>query len=181
MTDTRISTISKTYAKSLVDIASESDSFDYFKSQMEKCLDVLNSSEDLKIVMENSSISNIKKIDILNEIFMSKIDNKILNLLKLLVEKHRFNEFQSIYKAYCKMIDEKSNKTNVVIISAVDLNFEQKTNILFKLEHKLQCEVIPEWNTDSNIIAGLIFKFGDCVIDTSLRSKIKNLSKTISR
>lgn len=181
MTEKRISTISKTYAKPLVDIASENGSFDYLKEQMEKVLEVLNSSEDLKIVLNNSSISAIKKTEMLEEIFGKKIDAKILNLIKILIEKHRFNEFKTIYQAYCQMVDKKSNKTNVEIISAVKLNFEQKTNVLFKLEHKLNCEVIPQWNVDSNIIAGLIFKFEDCVIDTSLRSKIESLRKSISR
>ena len=60
-------------------------------------------------------------------------------------------------------------------------DFETKTNILFKLEHKLNCEIVPHWHTDKNIIAGLTFKFDDYVIDTSIRNKIENLSKNISR
>ena len=61
------------------------------------------------------------------------------------------------------------------------MNFETKSNILFKLERKLQCEVIPHWSIDENIIAGLQFKFDDYVIDSSVRNKIENLSKNISR
>ena len=78
-------------------------------------------------------------------------------------------------------MDNMSNKKNVEIVSSIELNFETKSNILFKLERKLQCEVIPHWSIDENIIAGLQFKFDDYVIDSSVRNKIENLSKNISR
>ena len=90
-------------------------------------------------------------------------------------------EFDSILTSYNDKIDRLANIKNVEIISAIDLNFETKTNILFKLEHKLNCEIVPHWHTDKNIIAGLTFKFDDYVIDTSIRNKIENLSKNISR
>lgn len=177
----RISTVSKNYAQALLEIAAEHDSYEHIKNQLEEVAQVLHSSKDLQIVMSNSSISAAKKIDILNDIFGSKIDNKILNFLKLLVEKNRFMEFDSILTSYNDKIDRLANIKNVEIISAIDLNFETKTNILFKLEHKLNCEIVPHWHTDKNIIAGLTFKFDDYVIDTSIRNKIENLSKNISR
>lgn len=177
----RISTVSKNYAQALLEIAAENNSYEQIKHQLEEVAQVLHSSKDLQIVMSNSSISAAKKIDILDSIFGSKIDKKILNFLKLLVEKNRFMEFDSILTSYNDKIDKLANIKNVEIISAIDLNFEMKTNILFKLEHKLNCEIVPHWRTDKNIIAGLTFKFDDYVIDTSVRNKIENLSKNISR
>ena len=101
--------------------------------------------------------------------------------MKLLVEKNRFDEFESIVIAFNDYLDKKSNKKTVEIISPIKLNFETKSNILFKLEHKLNCEVVPHWTVDESIIAGLAFKFDDYVIDTSIRNKIENLCKNISR
>lgn len=181
MAECKVSTISKNYAKALFDVASENGSFDYFKTQLLEIQSVLESSSDLRIVMANSSISASKKVEILDSLFVGKVDVKILNFLKLLVEKNRFNEFDSIINSYIDIMDNMSNKKNVEIVSSIELNFETKSNILFKLERKLQCEVIPHWSIDENIIAGLQFKFDDNVIDSSVRNKIENLSKNISR
>ena len=85
------------------------------------------------------------------------------------------------FKDVLNEVNKKSNKKNVEIISPIELNFETKSNVLFKLEHKLNCEVVPRWTVDEDIIAGLTFKFDDYVIDTSIRNKIENLSKNISR
>ena len=56
-----------------------------------------------------------------------------MNFLKLLVEKNRFGEFDSIVTSFNEFLDKKSNKKNVEVISPIELNFETKSNILFKL------------------------------------------------
>lgn len=174
-----ISTISKHYATALLEVAKELNKTNEINSQLNAITDVINSSEDFRIVMANSAISTAKKIEILDDIFREKIDKKLLNFLKILVEKNRFNEFNEIKEIFEDEISKLSNKVKVEITSPIPLNFENKTNVLFKLEHKLNCEVIPSWKIDNNLIAGLKFKIGDCVIDTSIRSKIEKLSKEI--
>lgn len=181
MVESKVSTVSKNYAKALLEVAEELNSLDLFKQQLDEIESVLQSSKDFQIVMDNSSISASKKIEILSAILGGKIDEKLLNFLKLLVEKNRFDEFESIVISFNAYLDKKSNKKTVEIISPINLNFETKSNILFKLEHKLNCEVVPKWTVDESIIAGLAFKFDDYVIDTSIRNKIENLCKNISR
>ena len=88
MTECRVSTVSKNYAKALLDVADEFNSLDLIKTQLDDIKSVLQSSKDLQIVMENSSISSAKKIEILTSIFGNKIDEKLMNFLKLLVEKN---------------------------------------------------------------------------------------------
>ena len=181
MTETLISAISKNYATALMDVASENNSYEKFETQLGQIYDVLNSSNDLQIVMTNSSISTEKKIQILSEIFDGKIEKKLINFLKILVEKNRFNEFAAIKKSFSDMVQKLSNKKTVEITSPIKLNFENKTNVLFKLEHKFNCEILPVWKVDKSLIAGLTFKYDDCVIDTSIRAKLENLSKNINR
>lgn len=175
MNKTMISTISKTYAKALLEIGNKNQ----LKQELEEIINVINSSSDLKIVMANSSISISKKLEILDSIFNSKISPKLLNFLKILVEKNRFNELEAIFEAYNEMLEDLSNTKTVEITSPIELNFENKSNVLFKLEHKLGCEIKPVWKIDNSLIAGLTFKIDDCVIDTSIRAKLENLSKNI--
>ncbi len=178
--DVKITAISKIYAKALFDSANRTESL-ALKGKLRDIIEIFNSSADLRIVMQNSSIALSKKLEILDEIFRDKFDAKLVNLLKLLVEKGRFNELESISAAYEEIIDSDSNIKKVVITSPIRLNFENKTNILFKLEHKLGCEIQPQWVVDESIIAGLVFKIDDRVIDTSIRAKLENLCKKIMR
>ncbi len=176
-----ISAISQKYADALTKCATELGGANHFGHQLNEISEVIDSSEDLKIIMSNFSVSISKKLEILNEIFNGKIDQKLLNFLKILVEKGRFDEFKAIKYAYEKNIQKILNIKTVEVTSPIKLNFENKSNILFKLEHKLNCEIKPVWKVDDSLIAGLTFKFDDCVIDTSIRTKLENLSKTILR
>ena len=181
MTRTQISSISKNYANALLTSAKESNSTELIKQQFEQIIETINISYDLKVVMDNSSVTYTKKKEILDELFSGKIDIKILNLLKILVEKNRFSEIQNIYSAYVEMTEKLSNTKNVEIISSVNLDDKVKDKILNKLQEKLNSNIVPNWQTDENIIAGLIFKIDDYVIDTSVASKLTNLGKNILR
>lgn len=87
MADNRISTVSKNYANALIQIAEDSNSYELIKTQLLEIQKVFVSSADLSVVMANTSISSANKIDILESVFANKIDVKLLNFLKLLVEK----------------------------------------------------------------------------------------------
>ena len=173
--------ISKNYAQALLETAAETDSYSTYSKQLEDVSNALKNSTDLRIVMDNSAISTAKKIEIIDEIFKNKIDSKLLNFIKILIEKGRFGEFEAIKEIFNGELTKISNKKRVEITSPIKLNFENKTNVLFKLEHKLNCEVLPEWKVDESLIAGLMFKIDDCVIDTSVKSKLENLRKEIIR
>lgn len=178
---TVISEIAKNYAKALAEKAAENNCLDLYSNQLYQISEIFEKSNDLRVVISNTAISINKKIEILDTIFRNKIDPNLLNFIKILVEKNRFNEFDSILESYSNMLDNKTSKKKVEIISPIKLNFENKSNVLFKLEHKLNCEIIPKWTVDESIIAGLVYKFDDYVIDTSIRAKLKNFSKVINR
>jgi F-type H+-transporting ATPase subunit delta len=181
MVKTLISSVSKNYSKALLDVAQTDNLVQNFKTELLEVEKVFESSTDLQIVMKNSSISIGEKIEILESVFGGKINQKILNFIKILVEKHRFDEFSAIVTSYCEMTEKLSNKKTVEVISPIKLNFENKSNVLFKLEHKFNCEINPIWTVDNSLIAGLAFKFDDTVIDTSIKAKLENLSKKINR
>jgi len=181
MKNNKISLISQNYAKALMDISMSDKSFATVSADISKAFDTINSASDLKLVMDNSSISVSKKIEIIDDIFKGKIDLNVLNLLKILVEKGRFNELENIILAYNEMADDIEKRKNVEIISSFDLDADVKGQILNKLEKKLNSDVIPHWTVDESIIAGLVFKFGDYVIDTSVKSKLENLSMYMLR
>ncbi len=181
MENTNITKSSKIYAQSLFDIALEKNVVEIFKEQLFQISETIENSADLKVVMANSAVSVGKKSEIITEIFSEKIDNNLLSFLKILIDKNRFSELKAIIKHYCYLMQEKQNIKEVEIICAIEPNNDTKNNIVRILEEKLHRNVTPTWTLDEDIIAGLIFKFDDNVIDTSIKTKIENLAREISR
>lgn len=167
----QISISAITYAKSLF----EADNNVF--SDLNTVLDVINSSKDFELTMLNPSISLQTKYEIIDEIFKKELSEKVLNFIKILVEKNRFNEFEQIVRAYANELDNSNNIKRVKVVSAIELSNEQKQKVTEKLEKRLQKTIKPEWIVDTDIIGGLIIKIDDDVIDTSLKNKLDKLSK----
>lgn len=150
-----------------------------FDADLKTILDVIKENADFVNVISNPAIDKSAKYSVIDEIFAGKIDSDVLKFLKILVEKSRFNEFESIYDCYLLKVQASKDIRQVEIVSAIPLVEIRKREIKEKLSEKLGKKIIPEWVTDENIIAGLIFKIGDDVIDTSLKKSLDNISKNI--
>jgi len=166
-----ISTASKTYAKSLIEADKNA------LSDLITVNDVINSSKDFVLTMNNPTISLDTKYEILDEIFKKELSEKVLNFIKILVEKNRFNEFEQIIQAYSDEIDVINNIKRVEVVSAVELSKIQKQKTIEKLQTRLNKEVKVNWAVDTTIIGGLVIKIDDDVIDTSLKNKLDKLSR----
>ncbi len=180
MTNTKITSIAKNYADSLIKLG-ESGTLDYKEifENLNTVTDILENSPDLVFVIENPSVPDIKKYELIDAIFVNQVNSYIKNFIKILIEKRRFKEFKGITAAYFEKFDEINNLKRVEIISATDLNEEIKNKITDKLNKKLNKNISAVWHTDKDIIAGLVIKVDDNVIDTSLKNKLENLNKNM--
>ena len=102
-----------------------------------------------------------------------------MDFMKILIEKKRFKEFSQIYRAYIDKLNEIYNIQPVTIISAIELSEKDKLQVIQKLENKLQKTVKPDWELDNDIIAGLVIKIDDNVIDMSIKNRLAKLKKDL--
>lgn len=174
--------IAQRYAQSLVEIVNDGKlSYEKISADFNLIKSTLAQSKDLDTFLTNPLISNEDKKEILTEIFSKEIDSLMLNFLKVLVDKNRFQVFGEIVDSYNLTLDKINKVSRVKIVSAVQLSENLKDKLKEKLENKLQKTVTLDWEIDSEIIAGLVIKMGDNIVDTSLKHKLEDLSKSISK
>lgn len=150
-----------------------------FEDDLLTILEVLKTSADFKNIMSNPAIDLNVKFSILDEVFQGKVDEKVLQFIKILIEKNRLNELDGILTSYTQLVREYNNIKEVEIDSAIELSDDFKTKIKDRLTEKLNKTIIPLWKTDSEIISGLIFKIDDDIIDVSLKNKVESIGKNI--
>ncbi len=176
----RISISAKNYAEALIEIARDGVmTYNEIYEDLNSVQEILDMAPELSEVLKNPTVSYDIKADITDEIFQKEVHASIVNFLKILIEKNRFQEFSRIRAAYINKLNKINNIQPVSVTSAVELTGEQKKSITGKLEEKLRKQVQPCWNIDENIIAGLVVKINDDVIDTSLKNKINKISKEL--
>lgn len=170
------------YADALVKIAQEGKlTFIKISTDLATIKDILNQSKDLDTFLTNPLTSIDDKKEIVEKVFSSEIDALIVNFLKVLVDKNRFSAFNEIFDSYNKYLDNINNISRVKVTSAVKMSKETESRLKEKLEAKLKKNVVLDLSIDSNIIAGLVIKIGDNVVDMSLKHKLEDLNKSITR
>ena len=180
MNSIQISTTAKNYADALKELAQDNQiSYDDILKNLECVLEICKTSNDLQNVLNNPSISDETKFSIIDEVFHRDIDKKIVDFIKVLIEKKRFNELDGITEAYKKELDNIKNIQRVDVISAISLNDDFKNRITEKLQKRLNKDIIANWIVNEEIIGGLVVKIDDDIIDSSLKNKLENLSKNL--
>ena len=176
-----ISKTSVIYANALYDVAQEQKITDKIGKQLTDVCEIFESSSELQGVICSPVVAVSKKFEIVDDIFKNICDKTLLNFIKILIEKDRFSEINAITKAYYDLCNQKLNIKKVEVVSSCELDSDKKVTIKNLLNKKLNADVNVEWCTDKSIIAGLVFKYDDKVVDTSLRTKLNNISKNLLR
>ncbi len=180
MTNTKNTLIAQRYAEALVEIAKDGKlTFEKISTDLNLINEILTQSTDLGTFLNNPITSIEDKKEIINKVFSQEIDPLIVNFLKVLVDKNRFNTFNDILDAYNESLDDINNISRIQVTSAVAMNEDAKNKLKTKLETKLKKNVILDLDINSNIIAGLVIKIGDNIIDMSLKNKLESLSKVL--
>lgn len=182
MANTKNTLIAERYSDALVKIAKDGKlTYEKISDNLNLIKEILTQSKDLKEFLINPLISLEDKKEIIDKVFSSEIDILIINFLKVLVDKNRFNTFDEILDSYNKSLDNINNISRVKVTSAVAMTEEAKKKLKNKLEEKTKKNVILDLDINSDIIAGLVIKIGDNVVDMSLKHKLEDLSKNILR
>ena len=176
----QISLSAKNYSKALVEMVRDNViSFEDLSKDLATVSEILETSQDLRLTLENQTVSEEVKSQIVEEVFKNEVHPQVVSFLKVLIDKNRFSEFSQIKADYEIKLDDVNKIQAVEITSAVELSEEYRERILQKLSEKLQKNIRPNWKVDENIIAGLIYRINDNVIDTSIKSKLDKLNKNL--
>lgn len=171
-----MTTSSKNYAGALAEIADDNIiSYDEIKNDLNTISVIIKNSPDLKSVLENITIATDVKNSIIDEVFKNQINEKLVNFLKILTNKNKFDEFDEIKSDFESIYNDVNNIKLVEVTSAVELTQEQKNRVTEKLQAKLNKQIKANWLLNSDIIGGLIIKIDDNVINSSLKNKLEKL------
>ncbi|PIR66917.1 MAG: ATP synthase F1 subunit delta [Parcubacteria group bacterium CG10_big_fil_rev_8_21_14_0_10_36_14] len=100
------------------------------------------------------------------------IENIINNFLKLLKEKSQLHRMDKIIVEFEKIYNEKNNIAKLKIKSAFPLD----SQVVDKIAEALKLKKYElETSIDKELIGGFVAKYGDTLIDTSIKNNLKEL------
>jgi len=170
-------TIARPYAQAAFDYAVESKTVAQWQEMLMFTAEV-SKNETVKSLLTGSMAAQ-QLAEIFNGVCGEQLDQQGQNLVKVLAENRRLQAFPEISVMFNQLKADFDKEIDVDIFSAVKLNKQQQTDISKSLEKRLARKVKLNCSVDPELIAGVLIKAGDTVIDGSLRSKLNRLSDAL--
>lgn len=172
--------VSKTYGEALFNLAVEEQTLTSIAEEAEAVLEVFAANQELMKLLNHPKIVKEEKISVVENIFKGRVSDTIVGFLVLIVEKGRYNDMDAIFSYFLEQVREFHHIGVAYVTSAIPLTEQQKEAIQNRLlattsyiQFKMNYEV------DQSLIGGLVIRIGDRVIDSSIRSKINTIAKSL--
>ena len=171
----------KRYATALFDLAASEGAMAKYEEEVKVIVKALHDEPDFMAVLQDHKVTRENKINIVETVFTDKVSSPIVGLLALLVNKGRQSEILNVLEAFLDMVKAESGIIKAVVTSAIPLKEAQLEALREKLEASTKSKIELETIVDSSIIAGLVVRVGDKVVDASYKGEMQTLKKQLSK
>ncbi len=173
------SQVAKVYAKALLEVGQDSKQTEEFVSELKDILSILLANEDIWNFLISPQFSKANKLNSLEKALKGKASEQILSFLSILIKNDRIFYLSDIYTQFSALNDKVNNILRVTLQSAAPLSNENLSEITkwFLDEYKMKAEIVTVVRPE--LVGGVVIYFDDKVIDGSIQSNLKNISKSI--
>ena len=172
--------IAAVYARSLFEVAKDSDKLDDIRSRLGEFSDALAESHELQVFFFSPYFSTQEKEDGLDKA-LEGADPIFENFLKLLIENHRMPVLLRVRRAFEDLWREENKLLPVQITSAVELDKKTVEQIGDKIAEQTGRKIELSARVQPEILGGIVVRVGNAVLDASVRNRLESLRREVAR
>jgi F-type H+-transporting ATPase subunit delta len=162
-----------TYAKSLLELATERKMAEDTGQQLLAIRQVLESNREFAEYLRDPGISRQERIATINRIFGGRASDLVLKFLGVLGEHDRLRLLVEIENAYADLYEEQVGNVEVDVTSVSALSPEQVELVRQRVSAALGKNAVVHQYVDASILGGLVLRVQDKMIDASVRYQLK--------
>lgn len=174
--------VSKTYGEALYEAAMESGE-DKAAELMEeiRCVnELLAQNPQFDELMNHPGIPKQDKLRVVEEVFQGRVSDELAGFLKIVVSKERYKDLPDIFAYFTDRVKALQKIGVAYVTTAVKLGEGQKKALEAKLLQTSGYKKVElHYDVDSTIIGGMIIRINDRVVDSSIRTKLNDLTKQL--
>jgi F-type H+-transporting ATPase subunit delta len=172
--------IGQVYARALFEAAMDNGVLDPIQEQLSIWADALGENKQLQTFFFSPRFSSTEKKDAIRKIIDGG-DERFLNFLELLAERHRLPATFRIRRAFDELWREEHKLLPVEVTSAVQLDEALVSSIGERIETQTGRRIELTSRVDPDIIGGLVLRVGNKVLDASIHGRLERLRRQITR
>lgn len=171
-------TVARPYAKAAFDFAVEHQSVERWQDMLAFAAEVTKNEQMAEL------LSGALAPETLAESFIAvcgeQLDENGQNLIRVMAENNRLNALPDVLEQFIHLRAASEATSEVVeVTSATALSEEQLSKISAAMEKRLSRKVKLNCKIDKSVMAGVIIRAGDMVIDGSVRGRLERLADVL--
>ena len=165
----------------MFELALENGTEDVLFDEAKTFLEVIRSDDELVKFMKHPKIVKEEKMKTGKNIFEGHFSKVFAGFLLVLIQKDRFAEIDKTLEYFIGRMKEHKKIGVAYVSTAADLSDVQKEKVNARLLETTDFETIEmNYTVDESLLGGMVIRIGDRVVDTSIKNKLRELSKQLS-
>ena len=167
------------YAQALYELASESGQVEQIEKELQAMDALLKESKVLQKLMLHPGVSiNLKK-RLVDSVLVHECSHLMKKFLYVLIDKRRERLLGFLFASYRHVVRKVKGIVMTEVQSTIQLTDDHLARLKTRLEKVLEKEIEITATINPEILGGLVIRFGDKLIDGSVRYKLAKLKKKL--
>ncbi len=174
-----LTTIARPYAAAVFSLAEQEEQLAKWSEQLGFLAAVVE-DRDMQTFLSNPKITDDQMVEVMLGVAEGQLTHSGVNFVKVLGENQRMMAMVAISERFETLKARAEAKVEVDVYSAYALNAKAQKVIEDSMAKRLGSDVIVNKHIDRDLIAGVVIKAGDQVIDASVRGRLESLAQELS-
>ena len=174
-------TVARRYASALADVVLQRGEAREVQQELVTWADLLQSNANLREVFANPTIALDQKRAVLKRLIeIAKPRPTTVNFLKLLLQNQRLPELDQINRRFATVLDDRAGMIAAQVTTARPVARETQQTLQTKLRNMTGKSVRIEFDTDPEMIGGLVTRIGSTIYDGSVRNHLEQIKEKMA-
>ena len=168
----------KEYGKALFLLAQEEGMADVVAEDLKTVKKLLRENPKYEKLLDTPALMKEEKLRLIDRAF-SSLHESVLNLTKLLCEKHSVYQLSRVADAYAVLCDEARGIMRAEALTAVAMTEKQISALTARLSALTGKTVVIKNTVEPGILGGVVLRYEGKQLDGSLKARLESFEKNL--
>lgn len=173
--------VGQTYAQAVFELAEQSQLVDVLKNDLDIFANLTAQSKEFETFVVSPVFYEEHKKQLIGNVFSGKLNELTINLLMVVIEHNRMKFLSQIIERYNELWEEYHGCHRVKVMVSRTMDKTEIEKLTGSIADAIGGQVRLEMIVNPSIIGGIIIRYGDKLIDNSIRNRLRLVVKEITK
>jgi len=176
----REASVARNYAQALLELAQKAKDPAGWGAMISDVSAAVGREPTLRRFLESPRVSAAEKNVVLAKAFQDRLPRLLVRFLQLLVSNRRQMLIPQIAREYMALLDQVEGRVHAEVTVASAVSASDEKALTGQISRAVGKTVVPHFTVDPSILGGIVVRYGDTLMDGSVRRRLATLRQRLS-